>query len=109
MRWLDEWFIALDVDDNICLSTYFLCGFLNAVGTAFVIRASHHDTAAKLLDGFADAVVVRGYPYFTEYGRGLFVNVLYDGLVAKQCQRFARETCRGIAGGNNSCEIHNVS
>jgi hypothetical protein len=105
---LDEWFVTLNVDDNVGARTDFFGRFLYAVGTAFMIRTGHNDTTSESLYGTGNPFVVSGDIYLFEYGRSLFVYSLDDRFASQNGQRFAWKTRRGVARRDDSNEFHIV-
>ena len=105
---LDEWLVALDIDDDIGIGTYLLSSFLDAVGTALMVAAGHDGTPSKLFHTLPYALVVSGDIGLSQHGDGLFIDALDDGFATQQGKWLARKACRGKAGGNNGYKLHAV-
>jgi hypothetical protein len=92
---MDEWLIALYVDNDIPLSANFPYCLVDAVGATAMVARCHDHIAVKSLHFFIDALVIGCHINMVDDLPYLFVNSLDDGLVAKESQWFARETCGG--------------
>ena len=80
LRCLNERFVALHVDDDICLTAAEFVGFPTAVRTASVGCGGHDGFSAELFNGTENAVIVSGDIDFLKLFRNTFINPLNDGL-----------------------------
>ena len=104
----DEGLVALHVYHHVEVSAHLFEGLEATVRAAAVIGGSHHGLAPEGGHGPGDALVVGGHTEVVEDAGGAFVDVLYYGFPAKQGQGLARESGRGIAGGDD-CEVFHVN
>ena len=106
LRLLDEWLVALHVDDDIGIGIQLRSGLLDAVGTTLMVVAGHHSLAAKGFYCRIDALIVGSYIGFAKNVDHLFIDSLDDGFSAQHGQGLAGKTCRGIACRNDSNKFH---
>ena len=92
LRRLDEWLVALHVDDHIGISGNLLYGLLNTIGTALVVGTGHHGLAAEGFHTREDTLIVGSHKYIVEHAADLLLHSLNHCLAAKHGQRLARKS-----------------
>ena len=58
---MNEWLIALHIDDNIPCTAQLFYSFGNAVGTTFMVSTCHNSTSTKLYHSIVYALIIGGY------------------------------------------------
>jgi hypothetical protein len=100
-NWINERFVALDVDEHV--AWFVRRDFGDALGAGAVIGAGHAGFAAEGADGVDDALVVGGDDDVVD---GLcllcaLIYALHHGLAGERDQRLAGQARGGIARGNH--------
>lgn len=102
----DEWLVALQVDDQICIDI--LHCFSDAIGAAHMIDGSHDWSAAELADTAGYALVVGGDNDFVRAGLiGLFADPLDHGAPCDGRKNLGRESGACATRGDDDSEFNN--
>ena len=109
MTLLDEWFVTLDINNDIGINIDFGESFLYAVGATLMVTPCHNGISTKFNYRIKNALVVCCHVCMGQYRCNLFVNSLNNWFSTENCQWFARKTGRGVSGGNDCNKLcHNL-